>query len=901
MTMATPRFRLAGRPTTLPALPASPTAERTTWGARLAGLWSWPQLALAVIVLGAAFLNLYRLDMAGYGNSYYAAAVRSMLQSWRNFFFASFDPGSFVAVDKPPVALWVQTAFAKLFGFRGTVLLLPQALAGIASVVVLAALVRRAFGVGAGLLAALALAVTPVLVATDRTNELDSQLVLVVLLGAWALLRASETGRLRWLLLSMAIIGLGFNIKMLQAYLVLPAFYLVYLLGSPRRWLTRLGQLALASVVLLAVSLSWAVIVDLTPKDQRPFVGSSATNSAINLALGYNGLNRLLGRGPGPNGARPADRPADAPANPALTGQPPAQVNAPANPQRAGQPAVAGVRPNDQPFPPGGPIGGPGGGENGEKGALRLFNRQLAGQASWLLPLALVGLVAAGSQARPRSWRALLPPWAVTDRQAQSLMLWGMWLATTAGFFSVAGFYHRYYLVMLAPAVAALAAIGAVALWRSYRADWRLAWALPLALAGTALVQLRILDDYDTWQARLAPAIIALTALAIALLALGRWRPALLAGWRSLVVVALAGPALLLAPVAWAGITVWEGGNSMLPAAGPNSGFGLPGGPARANRPAAQPTDQPAGAAPNVISGGRRSIRVNESLIAYLQANRGDAKYLVATPSSMTAGPIIITTGEPVMALGGFSGGDQILTSEQLAEKVKAGEVRFFLLGGPGGPGGFPGPNAADDAPRRLGPNGQPVGPSGFAPPGAGTASNRPAGAQGGSNPGVPPRGPGGQADSGSRPNGNAPFGPGQGQPGADNQPPAGVNPSAGAPPFGAGQSGAGGRQPFGAGQGQPPAGLNPPAGGPPGTSQPGAQGFAPPAQAGGQGVPGALPPFGDDGPALALGPGGRNAATSWVTANCALVPASTYTATGTSATVPFAGFEQLFDCIGAR
>src|SRR5690348_13628648 len=233
----------------------------------LKGSWPplWRRLALTAILLVSVFMNFYQLGQNGYANAYYAAGIRSMLDSWHNFFFASFDPGGFVTVDKPPLGFWIQTASAKLFGFHGWSLLLPEALAGVLSVALVYHLVRRAFGATAGLVAALTLAVTPISVVTNRNNTIDSLLVLTVLCAAWAMFKATETGRLRWLLASMTLVGLGFNIKMLEAHLVLPALVVVYLFGMRHGWGKRIAHLALGIVVLLAVSLSWAVAVDLTP------------------------------------------------------------------------------------------------------------------------------------------------------------------------------------------------------------------------------------------------------------------------------------------------------------------------------------------------------------------------------------------------------------------------------------------------------------------------------------------------------------------------------------------------------------------------------------------------------------------------------------------------------------
>ncbi len=263
-------------------------------------------LGISVIVALAAWLRFSNLNSLGYANHYYTAGVKSMLQSWHNFFFVSAEPGGSVSIDKPPVGLWLQAISAYFLGVSGFSVLLPELLAGIVSVAVLYHLVRRSFGMIPGLLAALVLAITPVVVATDRNNTIDSTLILTLLLATWAFIKATETSKLRYLLLGAALVGIGFNIKMLQAYLHLPAFYALYFFGASEKIWPKLGKLALASLLLLTISFSWAVGVDLTPADQRPYVGSSSDNSETNLILGYNGVNRLLGmfgrRGNAPGG-----------------------------------------------------------------------------------------------------------------------------------------------------------------------------------------------------------------------------------------------------------------------------------------------------------------------------------------------------------------------------------------------------------------------------------------------------------------------------------------------------------------------------------------------------------------------------------------------------------------------
>lgn len=704
-----------------------------SWGARprerlrLAAMrpsWQWP--ALAGVLAVAAALNLIALGREGYANGYYAAAVRSMLQSWHNFFFVAFDPGGFVTIDKPPLGFWVQTASAKLCGFHGWSLLLPQAMAGVASVAVLFVIVRRRFGDVAALLAALALALTPISVATNRNNTIDSQLVLTSLLATWAMVKATERGSLRWLLLAMALVGLGFNIKTFEAFLVLPALVLVYLIAAPVGWRRRILQLAAAGVVLLVVSLAWVVTVDLIPASQRPYVGSSQHNSELELALGYNGLQRLLG---GSNGApKASSAPPSATTNSAVatsataasaaSGTSASAASGTAAAPASGAPATDGTaqtaggasQANQPPGGAGGPGGGgPGGtGENGSVGVFRLLDAQLGGQIGWLIPAALLGLVAAwrsGVRRRP-------------DLRHQALVAFGLWFLTCAAFFSKALFFHRYYLSMLAPAIAALFGIGAVALWRAYRCDRLRGWLLPLTLVATAAVQAYILRSYPGWRGWLtplvvAPCLLAALALTIARLPLRLYLPA-----RVLAGVAACGMlALLVAPAVWAGETVRSNASaSGIPSAGPqlrgSGGFGGPPPGLQAAR-----RDDGAQLAPPVLTTDGRLVAAegddgafpspdggaqagppsggfgpgggaSKALEQYLLANLGTAKYLVAVPSSMAADQFIIDTGKPVMAIGGFSGGDPILTAQSFAALVKQGVVRFVQLGGMGGPGG---------------------------------------------------------------------------------------------------------------------------------------------------------------------------------------------------------------------
>jgi 4-amino-4-deoxy-L-arabinose transferase-like glycosyltransferase len=423
--------------------------------------------ALVGILALAAWFRLFDLAGSGFGNAYYAAAARSMLVSWHNFFFVSFDPVGFVSVDKPPLALWIQASSARLFGYSGPALLVPQVLEGLAAVALLHAIVRRSSGPGAGLLAALALALSPVSIATDRCNNVDSCLVVILLLAAWAFLKALENGRRRWLIAAFALIGLGFNTKMLAAFVLLPVLYALYLYAAPGPWRVRLVHLLWGSLALAVVSLSWPLAVDLTPAGRRPYVGSSKNNSVLGLALGWNGLQRML------------DRPAP----------PPVQPEPPAERAQAKDPLAPGP--------------------------LRLIDKPLVGQFGWLLPLGLFGLLAALRSGRPRA------PW----------LLWAGWGAVYAAVFSfMRGPFHAYYLVLLAPPAAALFGAGTWALWERYQAsDGRQRWLL-VAFVVTALWQAWLIAQFPQWRWRLLPAVSTgvLCAVAGLMLSTGSPRPSVL-------------------------------------------------------------------------------------------------------------------------------------------------------------------------------------------------------------------------------------------------------------------------------------------------------------------------------------------------------------------------------------
>lgn len=713
--------------------------------------WYTDVSLLAIMVL-SAFLNGYNIWKDEYANTYYTTAVGSMLQSFHNFFYASLDSAGSVTVDKPPLTFWIQTISAYVFGLHGWSVILPQALAGVGSVLMVYLLVRPTFGIGAARLSALVMASTPIAVAVARTNNIDSMLVFTLLLAAYLLFKGIRSGSVWSVLGGFAVIGLGFNMKMMQAYMVVPAFVLFVLLAFRASWLRKAGLLAGSLAVMLVVSLSWAVVVDAIPQDQRPYIGSSQTNSVLELALGYNGVSRLTGdRGPGAgmpgrsddgseasqrqsdgrtNGERSSQQAVSAAApgqggfNGGQPGQPPGM-----NSSQPGQPPGMGNG-GQQGQPPGmngSQDGNRGGGmfNTGTKGPLRLFQSELSGQASWLLPLVGFACVGLFASFRRRNFTA----------KHKEALFWLGWLVPVMGFFSIAGFFHQYYLIMLAPPIAALAGAGGMELWRYYRArsgrfGW-LGWLLPAAVLATAAFEWYIVHPYDSrigsgWSTAIGAGGFLAALLLTAFLFLRRDQ-------RIIGAVAAAGLAVLLVgPVYWAATPITYGQNSQIPEAGPGSnnggrnGFGPGGGGAPNNAAAEDGRNQTEGnntanrskdaAAEGADNGGQQAVpamgsaanpgmpaggpggeggrTVNETLLKYLREHNDGKTYLFAATDYNTAAPYIVKEGEKVVILNGFSGSDKVYTTETLEALVRSGKVQYFLLSGGGMGGGGRGGNS---------------------------------------------------------------------------------------------------------------------------------------------------------------------------------------------------------------
>jgi 4-amino-4-deoxy-L-arabinose transferase-like glycosyltransferase len=439
-------LRKGPAPATVPeAAPVSPPIRWRFWRSP-PDQPGWARPALLVVAALAALsygwgMNTDTLEV------FYAGAVRSMSQNWHNFFFAAFDPWGTVSVDKLPGAFWFQALSVKAFGSHVWAYVLPSAIEGTLTVLVLYRVVRRVGGPIAGLTAAVALAATPVTILLNRGNISDSLLVLLLVLAADATTRAYTTGRAAALVLAGVWVGLAFQAKMLQAWLVLPALYVAYLLAAPAASLVRrVGHIALSLLVVVVVSLSYMTVVTLVPAHDRPYVDGSCDNSVYSQVFLYNGADRLTGNTLDQPGC---SRPPIAVASTSTAG---AETTSPGRAETTSTGGAETVSVGS----------GPG----------KFLSGLFGWDAAWLfLPalVALVGiLVARRHENRHDPWRA-------------AALLWGIWLFLTWCFFASSSFLNGYYLAALAPPMAALCGLGLALAWQR-REDSRV---VPVVLMAT--------------------------------------------------------------------------------------------------------------------------------------------------------------------------------------------------------------------------------------------------------------------------------------------------------------------------------------------------------------------------------------------------------------------------------
>ncbi|GAA4154294.1 glycosyltransferase family 39 protein [Leifsonia shinshuensis] len=669
------------------ATATAPPGRSAVWLRRLvrgredAAVWERP--ALLGLLAVTALLYLWDLAASGWANSFYSAAVQAGSVNWEAFFYGSSDAANSITVDKPPASLWIMALSVRIFGLSSWSILVPEALMGVATVWLVYLIVRRNFSARTALLAGGVLAVTPVAALMFRFNNPDALLVLLLTLATYLTLRGIESGRIRWVVWAGVAVGFGFLTKQLQAFLILPVLAGVYLAAARVSWAKRFGHLFAALGAVVAAAGWWVAIVELMPASMRPYIGGSQTNSFLELTFGYNGLGRLTGNETG---------------------------------------SVTSGR-----------GGATGGGMWGATGILRLFENEIGGQITWLLPAALVLFAAALLLGRRM---------ARTDPRRATLLLFGGWLIVTALAFSfMAGIFHAYYTVALAPALAGVVAIGASAVWGARGRLWvRILSAV--TLIGTAVWAWVLLDRATDWLPwlKVVVLIIALAASVLLLLA-PRSRP--LSG----ATIATTLVAALLAPTAYTIQTVTTGHTGSIVTAGPTvsgamggpgggRGFGgAPNGGGQGGAPGGGfggqggfpggnagpggttggttggtggtggttggtgaaggttggttgtqggPTGAPGAAGGGGMRGLLGSSTVSSQLSALLKADASSYTWVAAAIGSNSAAGYQLATQEAVMPVGGFNGSDPSPTLEQFEQYVKEGKIHYFIAGGVG-------------------------------------------------------------------------------------------------------------------------------------------------------------------------------------------------------------------------
>jgi 4-amino-4-deoxy-L-arabinose transferase-like glycosyltransferase len=657
--------------------PAPQTLPRPRIRARAFAL-RLPRPELIGLIVLAGTLNLWALSRNGWANDYYSAAVRSMSSSWHNFLFGSLDASGVMTVDKPPLALWIQALSVRIFGYHSLSILVPQALIGIATVVLCYDLVRRRFGRLGGFVAGLALALTPITVGISRHNNPDALLVLCCVAALWCTVRALEAtstrSQIRWLVLAGVAVGLGFETKMAVALIVVPGIVAAWLWIAPaaKGRLHALCQLGAGGVAMVLVGGAWPLLVELTPAADRPWISGTSDNRILSLISEYNGVGRLDGQTGGP--------------------------------------------------------GGIGGGSvfGGTAGPLRLLNSALGGQAGWLLGFALVsglGIIAASRlrRADPRSG------WLIA--------VGGALLVTAVVFSDAKGIFHPYYVSLLAPFVAALTGAGVAQL---VKGDLNARIVGPLAVLAGVVTELVVLSRYPgqlTWLVPILGAVGVLAAVVLGAFAERRVRLIALAAILTALLVAPATWALDTLGYATSG-TFPAGGPQSVNAGGGmgGGGFGGPGGrgpggpsaggPAQAGlregggaraggvplfgstgnashssatQGAAEPPiggavgsasgnrvkgglqGPPAGGAGFAgggpgAPGGRGAL--SKTMLSYVKQHGGGT---IAVASQSSAASAIISDGADVAGIGGFSGRESDVSISWLAGEVSAGHIRWVL------------------------------------------------------------------------------------------------------------------------------------------------------------------------------------------------------------------------------
>ncbi|MFJ4831629.1 ArnT family glycosyltransferase [Streptomyces sp. NPDC088747] len=659
--------------------------------------WSLP--ALIAIMLLAGILYSWNLSSSGL-NSFYSAAVLSGTQSWKAWFFGSLDAGNFMTVDKPPFVLMVMGLSCRVLGYGTWQMMAPLIASALGTIWILHSSVKRVFGHAAAAVAALVLALTPITVAINRDNNPDTLLVLLMVAGAALGLRATRDGRLLPLVGSAVCFGLAFNTKMLQGYIALPAVFAVYLYASRLGLVKRIVNLLAAGVALAVASFWWPAAVSLVPASERPYIGGSTDGTAWNLIMGYNGLGRVFGGegngggGGGGGGSFAGTAGIGRMFNDTLGGQiswllPFAGI------ALAGGLALCGRAPRTDPT----------------RAALVLWG-------GWTVLHFLTFSMAEGTM-HPYYTTALAPGIAA--------------LCGGGGVLLLRAFRADRRWAWVLPVALAVTGIWAVVLLR--RATGWNTWLWPaiavvMALAIAGLLLFRSGHRTRLLAASVAAAIVAAVAGPAAYAASV---PAGTTGGMGGGTNPTAGPST--------GGGGFGGGGGGRAGGGAMAGGELPGGGqagqggqsgqagGAGTPPSGMPSGAPGGTAPGGqqdggtgtppsgagetggtgeaggttgqpgggfgggggmgggMGGGGMGGETSDELISYLKKNQDGAEWLLAVSSSQTAASLILSSGEPVISMWGWSGTDKAMTLARLKELVKNGELHYIQLGGGGGGG----------------------------------------------------------------------------------------------------------------------------------------------------------------------------------------------------------------------
>jgi len=658
----------------------------------------WVRAALLLILACAGVLYCWGMSGGEY-NSFYASAAHSMSESWRAFLFGSFSPANTITIDKIPGYLWPQAFSARLLGFHSWSLVLPQIIEAVVTLLVTYRLVRRWAGDAAAVLTAGFLVLTPALVAVGHTNNEEAAYVMCLALAVSAAHRSVVSGRLRTLVLAGVWVGLAFQCKMVEAWAIAPVIAVTYLVAAPPKMLRRILDVLVAMLVMLAVSLSWVVMVALVPANSRPYIDGTTNNDPFSMVFGYNALTRF-----GSLGINPASVGAVSQARGGAGHTPGGATSARAAGNRtgggAGYPALSGS---------GGTAGGGSGGAGAaaggasvgavpSSGLATMFQGAQASQVGWLYPLAAVSIVVLLWERRrkPRS-----------DPIRAGAIMFTIWIVIYGLAYST-GTIHTYYVVALAPALAALCGAGSVALWRAFRAGGRRALALPVTLALTDAWADYIASGFPAYRTWLIPVIAAAGIAALIALAVARRRPATIQ--RAALAACVTGLlAVSAGPAAWDSSVITAGDDTSLAMGnvGPNApgagGFGGAEGARGAGHPGfgAGGGFGGTGAAGNfggaAAGGGPGGMWVADGtlstqqrdLLGYAQAHRDGARFVLTVTNTLQAAPYILRAGADMLSMGGFSGEVPYPTLTQFKQYVASGQVRYVYLAAPSGPGAY--------------------------------------------------------------------------------------------------------------------------------------------------------------------------------------------------------------------